>query len=90
MKMAVELVVRPRCISMRFCASGREDIRPCSCWKSSRRRTQLCFWAMLWDWNTLVSSSCSVRPVFITRNVTMNIRSFWLCNSFKSALASLP
>ena len=38
----------------------------------------------------LFSSSCSVRPVFSTRNVTMNIRSFWLCNSFRSDFASLP
>ena len=45
---------------------------------------------MLWAWNTLFSSSCSVRPVFSTRNVTMNIRSFWLCNSFRSDFASLP
>ena len=31
-----------------------------------------------------------MRPVFSTRKVMRNIRSFWLCNSFKSALASLP
>ena len=36
------------------------------------------------------SSSCSVLPVFSTRNVTRNIRSFWLCNSLSRAFASRP
>ena len=40
--------------------------------KASRRRLQLCFWAILCAWNTLFSSSCSVRPVFITRKKLKN------------------
>ena len=44
---AVLLVVSPRWISIWQSASGRLLIRPCSCWKSSRHRLQLCFCAML-------------------------------------------
>ena len=36
------------------------------------------------------SEQGGVRPVFKTRNVTKNILSFWLCNSFSRAFASRP
>ena len=61
-----------------------------SCCQSRRMSWQLCFCAMLAAWNTFVSSSWGVRPVLNTRKVSRNIRSFWLCSSFKRFLASRP
>ena len=88
--MAVELVVSARSVSTKLWARGRLDMRPCSCCQSRRISWQLCFWAMLAAWNTLVSNSWGVRPVLNTRKVSRNIRSFWLCSSFKRFLASRP
>ena len=61
-----------------------------SCWKSSRRSSQLCFWAMLFAWKIFVPSSCCVFPVFMMSIVSRNILSFWLCSSCRSDLASFP
>ena len=46
MKIAVLLVVMPRCISTSFRPSASEDTYACSCCQSSRFRAQLYFWAM--------------------------------------------
>ena len=88
--MAVELVVSPRWISTWFSPSGREDIKPSSCWKSSRVSWQLYFWAMELAWKMLLSNWRGVSAVFSTKKVTRNIRSLRLCRSCNSFLASLP
>ena len=89
MKIAVELVVMPRCISMALSPSTREDVKPCSCCQSSRFKAQLYFWAMPEMVNTSFSSFCRVGAIFTTVNVRRNILSFLDWRSARSAAASL-
>ena len=67
---------------------GRADTRPCSCWKSSRTRWQLCFCATLDARKISFSSFCFVSATFTTRKVIKNILSFLLCRSRRMFFAS--
>ena len=87
-KIAVELVVMPRCISMPLRPRGRLDISPCSCWKSSRFREQLYFCMIPETVKRSLSSSRRVAAVFTTRKVKRNILSLRLCKSVSRFFAS--
>ena len=88
-KMAVELVVMPRLISMPLWPSGRLERKPSSCWKSSRFKVQLYFWTIPDTVNRSLSSSRRVGAMFTTRKVSRNILSFRLCKSSRRVFASL-
>ena len=89
MKIAVLLVVSPRWISTALQPRGREDKKPCSCWKSRRRIVQLYFCAIPETVKISFSSCSRVGAILTIRKVKRNILSLRLCKSSSKVFASL-